>query len=146
MFILQRILMGFFFYVEILCKIFPNFQTWIGFFSTFFLQNQKTRKLCTFIYLELQLSQFSRDLKNQKVGPHPPSTIKIKKKQRSAPGPLGDFCQQQLADFLLYFLFLILSLHFLLITSFFWFSCLFFSFSIVICFSFVFLGFSLPSR
>ena len=42
-----------------------------------------------------------------------------RKKQRSAPGPLGDFCQQQLADFLLYFLFLILSLHFLLITSFF---------------------------
>ena len=51
--------MGIFFYVEILCKIFPNFQTWIGFFSTFFLQNQKTRKFCTFIYLELQLSQFS---------------------------------------------------------------------------------------
>ena len=32
---------------------------------------------------------------------------------------LGDFCQQQLSDFLLYFLFHILSLHFLLITSFF---------------------------
>ena len=44
---------------------------------------------------------------------------KGKKKQRSAPGPLGDFCEQQLADFLLYFLFLFLSLPFLLITSFF---------------------------
>ena len=59
MFILQRIPTEIFFYMKILCKFFPNFQTWIGFFSTFFLQNQKTRKLCTFIYLELQLSQFS---------------------------------------------------------------------------------------
>ena len=40
------------------------------------------------------------------------------KKQRSAPGPPGDFCQQQLADFPLYFLFLFLSLPFLLIISF----------------------------
>ena len=38
---------------------FSKFQTWIGFFSTIFEQNQKTRKLRTFIYLELQLSQFS---------------------------------------------------------------------------------------
>ena len=43
----------------ILCKIFLKFQTWIGFFSTFFEQNQKNRKLRTFNYLELQLSQFS---------------------------------------------------------------------------------------
>ena len=55
------------------------------------LQNQKTRKLCTFIYLELKLSQFSRDLKNQKVGPHPPPTIKIKKTAQRAWTP-GRFC------------------------------------------------------
>ena len=57
--------------------------------------------------------------------------------QRSAPGPLGDFCQQQVAD-LSYYLFLLLSLFFpfLFITSFFWFSCLFFSFSFVMSFIF----------
>ena len=56
----------FFFYREILCKIFPDFQTWIGFFSTFFEQNQKTRKLRKFIYLELQLSQFSAKSETKK--------------------------------------------------------------------------------
>ena len=50
--------------MEITCKFFPKFQTWIGFFSTIFEQNQKTRKLRTFIYLELQLSQFSAKSKN----------------------------------------------------------------------------------
>ena len=50
MFILQRIPLGNYFSKEILCKFFLNFQTWIGFFSTFFLQNQKTRKLRKFIY------------------------------------------------------------------------------------------------
>ena len=29
---------------------FSKFQTWIGFFSTIFEQNQKTRKLCTFVW------------------------------------------------------------------------------------------------
>ena len=60
------------------------------------------------------------------------SDAQNKKKQRSAPGPLGDF-YQQLPDFLLYFLFL-LSLSFLLIISFFWFSRLFFSFSLLSAF------------
>ena len=36
----------------------PKFRTWIGFFSTFFEQNQKTRKLRKFIFSELHLSQF----------------------------------------------------------------------------------------
>ena len=58
MFILQVISLEIFFYVEILCKFFPKFQTWIGFFSTFFEQNQKTRKLRKFIFSELHLSQF----------------------------------------------------------------------------------------
>jgi len=53
-----------FFYVEILCKIFPTSQTWIGFFSTFFEQNQKTRKLRTFISFELHMIQFWANLKN----------------------------------------------------------------------------------
>ena len=44
-----------------------KFQTWIGFFSTFFDQNQKTRKLHTFIYLELQLSQFSAKSAKKKI-------------------------------------------------------------------------------
>ena len=47
-----------FFYREILCKFVPDFQTWIGFLSTFFEQNQKNRKLRKFISFKLQLSQF----------------------------------------------------------------------------------------
>ena len=70
MFILQRIPLGNFFYKEILCKIFLKFQTWIGFFSTFFLQNQKTRKFRKFIYLELQLSQFSAKSGTKKFFTH----------------------------------------------------------------------------
>merc|ERR1712208_133043 len=49
----------FFFYVEILCKFFRIFKLGIGFFSTFFEQNQKTRKLRTFISFELHMIQFS---------------------------------------------------------------------------------------
>ena len=43
---------------------FAKFSPWIGFFSTFIEQNQKTRKFRNFIYLELQLSQFSAKKKN----------------------------------------------------------------------------------
>ena len=49
---------------EILCKFFLKFQTWIGFFSTFFEQNPKTRKFRTFIYLIPQVCQVSVKLKN----------------------------------------------------------------------------------
>ena len=66
MFILQRIPMEKFFYKEILCKIFPDFQTWIGFFSTFFEQNQKRRKLRKFSPLELLLCQFSAKSETKK--------------------------------------------------------------------------------
>jgi len=61
---------------EILCKFFLKFQTWIGFFSTFFEQNQKTRKFRTFIYLIPQVCQVSVKLKNFFFyHPPPPSTI-----------------------------------------------------------------------
>ena len=40
-------------------KFFWNFKLESDFFPHFFLQNQKTRKFRKFIYLELQLSQFS---------------------------------------------------------------------------------------
>merc|ERR1712115_72382 len=59
----------FFFTWKPFVNFFRIFKLESDFFSTFFLQNQKTRKFCTFIYLELQLSQFSRDSKNQKVVP-----------------------------------------------------------------------------
>ena len=52
--------------MEILCKKFSDFQTWIRFFSTFFEQNEKTRKLRKSIYLELQLSQFSAKSETKK--------------------------------------------------------------------------------
>ena len=57
-FIFQRILLEKIVHREILCKFCLKFQTWIGFFSTFFEQNQKTRKLRKFIFSELHLSQF----------------------------------------------------------------------------------------
>ena len=63
---------------EILCKFFLKFQTWIGFFSTFFEQNPKTRKFRTFIYLIPQVCQVSVKLKNfffDHPPPPPPSTI-----------------------------------------------------------------------
>ena len=62
-----------------------------------------------------------------------PISVYKKKKQRSAPGPMGDFVNSSLLIFL-YIFFFFLSLHFLFITSFFWFSYLFFSFCFVICF------------
>ena len=49
----------FFFTWKSFVKFFQIFKLESDFFPHFFLQNQKTRKLCTFIYLELQLSQFS---------------------------------------------------------------------------------------
>ena len=45
--------------MEILCKFFPTFQTWIGFFSDFFLQNHKTRKLRNLTFHVLQVCQVS---------------------------------------------------------------------------------------
>merc|ERR1712115_253627 len=78
---LQRILMGFFFTWKSFVNFFQIFKLESDFFPHFFLQNQKNRKLCTFIYLELHLSQISRDLKNQKVGLHPPSTPHHQKKK-----------------------------------------------------------------
>ena len=65
-FILQRIPLENIFSMEILCKIFLKFQTWIGFFSTFFLQNQKTRKLWKFTHLDLQVCQVSAKSETKK--------------------------------------------------------------------------------
>merc|ERR1711984_59651 len=48
-------------------KFFRIFKLESDFFQHFFLQNQKTRKLCTFIYLELQLSQFSAKSAEKKI-------------------------------------------------------------------------------
>ena len=53
-------------------------------------------------------------------------TTFIKKKQRSAPEPLGGFCQKQLADLHIFFFFYHLFFPCLFITSFVSFSCLFF--------------------
>ena len=39
-------------------NIFPNFQTWIVFFSRLFQQNQKTWKFCTFTSLDLHVIHF----------------------------------------------------------------------------------------
>ena len=88
-FILQWILTEFFFYREILCKFFLKFQTWIGFFSTFFLQNQKTRKFRKFIYLELQLSQFSAKSGTKKFSLHFTSLTSLT--TRTGAGGLGRF-------------------------------------------------------
>ena len=67
-FILQVIPSYFFFFVwKSLVNFFRNFKLESDFFSTFFLQNQKTRKLCTFIYLKLQLSQFSAKSAKKKI-------------------------------------------------------------------------------
>ena len=52
-----------FFYVEIFCKFFPTFQTWIGFFSDFFLQNHKTRKLRYLTFHVLHVCQVSGEQK-----------------------------------------------------------------------------------
>ena len=64
---------------EILCKFFQKLQTWIGFFSTIFEQNQNTRKFRIFIYLILQVCQGSVKLKNfffdHPPPPPPPSVI-----------------------------------------------------------------------
>merc|ERR1712115_573257 len=49
----------FFFTWKSFVKIFRLFKLESDFFSTFFLQNQKTRKLRTFNLFELHLSQFS---------------------------------------------------------------------------------------
>jgi len=71
--------------------------------------------------------------------------LKMKKKQRSAPGPLRGFCQQHCADFP--YIFLLLFFSFLIfITSFFWFSCLFFYFSFVISFIFSLFGHLFPVK
>ena len=56
--------MYYFFYVEILCKFFPDFQTWNRIFFWFCKKNPNFPKLRIFIYLELQLSQFSEKSKN----------------------------------------------------------------------------------
>ena len=52
-----------FFYKEIVCKMFLTFQTWSGFFPPFVEENQRTRKIGTFIFSELQLCKFSAKLK-----------------------------------------------------------------------------------
>ena len=49
--------------MEILCKFFPTFQTWIGFFSDFFLQNHKTRKLRYLTFHVLHVCQVSGEQK-----------------------------------------------------------------------------------
>merc|ERR1711954_297462 len=74
----------FFFTWKSFVNFFQIFKLESDFFPHFFLQNQETRKLCTFIYLELKLSQFSRDLKSQKVGPHPPPTTDHQNKKKTA--------------------------------------------------------------
>ena len=59
--------MGFFFTWKSFVKFFWIFKLESDFFPHFFLQNQKTRKLETFTYVELQLSQFSAKSAKKKI-------------------------------------------------------------------------------
>ena len=60
-----------FFYKKIFRKFFPKFQTWSGFLASFFELNQKTRKLCTSFFSELQVCSFSAKLNTHFDNTHP---------------------------------------------------------------------------